>query len=62
MKKILVNVNIQFEYDDDMFSRNGQIDDDDVIRKVMYDIQEMVEDGDTSMMDIDITEEDFDDE
>lgn len=60
MRKILVNVNIQFEYDDDMFKHiNGEIDDEDIMMKVLYDMQEIVEDGDTSRMDIDITEEEY---
>lgn len=64
MRKIVVEVTQTFEYDENIFEVNedGEIDDDQIIEKVFYDLKDIVEEEDKYALNFDIREEDDDED
>ena len=63
MRRIIVDVSIQFEYDDNDFILNGvgEVCDFDIEERVFYDLSNIVNDGDISQFNMDIRDEEIDD-
>ena len=63
MRRIIVDVSICFDYDENEFSLNevGEVSDFDIEERVFYDLSNIVNDGDVSQFNLDIRDEEFDD-